>query len=929
MAITMLDKPLGDLRREIADLRQLNISHDYDINKLGTIITVSKNSLRETENYQQQLLQQLQQFEVSLADINQILRANMKQKAQLEQQQEQESGIEPLYIYIFIYLCEYHKFKDTDIELHAKLMALNAEALECRAAAVQLQQQAKMALIKAAEIEKRANDELAQQAREMKLKQQEIERDRAAELERRVRLEEERQRLNELQQQQKERLLATTKIQQQEQDEYANWKERDFMNNDQYPQCIFRLAPDTLSMPIDVIFLKVSETENLLDNQEELISTPLEVKFDSTAYQQQTILISIPYIIKRSTHRENIIKIRQSNGIWMPTDTKESIFDAYKEKRFVECKLNQSVSCAVVSRLKRDTILINKQSSGRFLSDADHRLTIQWPKNVCSTDFHINLRVLPVDLPTFTQFSKNFSNECQGLLAVGPIIELHYDDITLLKPIQFTLPILVQTKKKVKSTKPTTVESQASQQTTTNQPSQQEIILQQQQAIFKSLLGEDLSNERLVLLYSSHNENIWHIDKNVNLIDSKSHDIITTNMQYLHSRMIIARYDKQFISTKQLQTTINLLEQSLNQRTVSLILRRRLSNPNEICFVCCSNQRINTIDNDLEQENFIDNEQQSKELTLQEGQLLQLRFRGNVLPIEYNQQSYPFAFNTYFPFYFQTNVYEIDKYSQHLSPFYYGFVQIFTKGKISKPITKDLEKKKQQLDIVKQDWYETDICIAELVIRLPKPREGIRVPTPKTSTTFTSEGILTPILFHEISASLYDDEWRRLARRLGMTRIRIEAIEHEYQDEAPYYMLLTWFKRAPRSVDKDLLLIHGLMNINRWDIAQELQSMKEAKSQEQITSSKDDQLRILSVPFNRICQHDECVRMWKLIARELTLTNEDIQRIEEQYSSKQEQCLRSLEQWALNNSQADIKSLSRIIRSLGFKSLSRELDNMA
>ncbi|CAF0813702.1 unnamed protein product [Rotaria sordida] len=162
-----------------------------------------------------------------------------------------------------------------------------------------------------------------------------------------------------------------------------------------------------------------------------------------------------------------------------------------------------------------------------------------------------------------------------------------------------------------------------------------------------------------------------------------------------------------------------------------------------------------------------------------------------------------------------------------------------------------------------------------------------------------------------------------------MTRIRIEAIEHEYQDEAPYYMLLTWFKRAPRPVDKDLLLIHGLMNINRWDIVQELQSMKEAKSQEQITSSKDDQLRILSVSFNRICQHDECVRMWKKIARELTLTNEDIQRIEEQYSSKQEQCLRSLEQWALNNSQADIKSLSRIIRSLGFKSLSRELDNMA
>ncbi|CAF4428955.1 unnamed protein product, partial [Adineta steineri] len=82
-----------------------------------------------------------------------------------------------------------------DIEIRAKLMALNAEALECRAVAVQLQQEARMVLSKAAEIEKLANDELDQQKLEMKEKQQEKERNRAAELERRVKLEEERQRL--------------------------------------------------------------------------------------------------------------------------------------------------------------------------------------------------------------------------------------------------------------------------------------------------------------------------------------------------------------------------------------------------------------------------------------------------------------------------------------------------------------------------------------------------------------------------------------------------------------------------------------------------------------------------------------------------------------------------------------------------------------
>ena len=187
MAITILDKPLNDLRREIGGLRQGNLSRDYDINKLGTIITISRNSLQETEAYQKQLLQQLQQFEISFADINQILRANIDQKAKLDQQQQ--SGIEEILFEIEMYF-KYHK--DNNVEIRAKLMELNAEALECRAAAVQLQQEAKMALAKTAELEKRANDELAQQALEMKLKQEEIERNRAKELEQRIRLEEER-----------------------------------------------------------------------------------------------------------------------------------------------------------------------------------------------------------------------------------------------------------------------------------------------------------------------------------------------------------------------------------------------------------------------------------------------------------------------------------------------------------------------------------------------------------------------------------------------------------------------------------------------------------------------------------------------------------------------------------------------------------------
>ncbi|CAF3282800.1 unnamed protein product [Rotaria sp. Silwood2] len=902
---TLLDKPLDDLCREITDLRQIKILRDYNMNKLCSIITVSRDSLKETEKFQQQILKQLQQFEISLADINDILRANSEQKIELEQQQQ--SG--------------------DDVDIRAKLMALNAEALECRAASVQLQLEARMVLSKATEIEKRANDELAQQALEMKIKQQEIERNRAEEYERRARLEEERQRLKELQQkqQEQERLLAMTKNHSHE-DEYAHWSVREFMNDNQYPPCIIRTSSNASSMPINVKYLTVPETENLLDSQEELISTPINIKFDLTTNDQKFIILAIPFIFKRSSHRENVIKIRQSNGVWISTETNESNFDLHKEKRFVECKLNESSICAVVSRLKHDTILIQKQLSGRYVSNADPRFTLHWPKDVSQNDFSIDICVQPVDLPTFAQFSQHFSHECQGLLAVGPIIELNFDEINLLKPIQFTLPILIQPKKKPippKTIPTTNDESNILPQPTISQPSQQEMIAQQQQLIFKSMLGEDLSNERLVLLYSGSNDNTWHIDTDIQLIDSKTHDIITTDIQYLHSRIIVARCDKQLMSLKQLPTTICLLEQTLNQRSATLFLRRRLTNPNEICLVCCSGQRADIVENEIQQENYSTENEQVKEIILEEGQILELRFRGNIIPKNNDQQSVQFAFNTYFPFYFETNVSEIDKYSQHLSSYFYGFIQIFSKQKFLRNAMKEIDKKKQQSDI------EIDICFAELLVTLPKPPTEIRPPIQKSLTTFTGEGVLTPTLFRDMSASLVGDEWRRLARRLGMTRIRIEAVERDYHEDAPYYMLLAWLKRVPRSSDKVLLLIHALTNINRWDLAQDLQSIKDDKRSEQGTFSKDEQLKLFRAPFIRICQRDECVRIWKQLARELMLTNEVIQHIEQQYPSKHERCLRSLEHWALNQTRADIPCLARIIRTLGFKPLAREIENMA
>ena len=146
-----------------------------------------------------------------------------------------------------------------------------------------------------------------------------------------------------------------------------------------------------------------------------------------------------------------------------------------QDKRFVQCPLYEPAVCAVVSRLKRERLAIDKHVSGRFSSSADARFTMQWPKQLAQTNFTLDVRLQPVDLPLFTQFCRDFAYECQGLLAVGPIIELQFEETSLLKPLQFTFPMLVPPKKAVQTVKSSTTDSNSS---------------QQQQSLFESILTE-------------------------------------------------------------------------------------------------------------------------------------------------------------------------------------------------------------------------------------------------------------------------------------------------------------------------------------------------------------------------------------------------------------------------------------------------------
>ena len=55
------------------------------------------------------------------------------------------------------------------------------------------------------------------------------------------------------------------------------------MRDERSPQCLVRLPPTlSVSTTFHVTFLNVVQTENLLDNQEELVSTPVQIDYEPT-----------------------------------------------------------------------------------------------------------------------------------------------------------------------------------------------------------------------------------------------------------------------------------------------------------------------------------------------------------------------------------------------------------------------------------------------------------------------------------------------------------------------------------------------------------------------------------------------------------------------------------------------------------------------
>ena len=160
-----------------------------------------------------------------------------------------------------------------------------------------------------------------------------------------------------------------------------------------------------------------------------------------------------------------------------------------------------------------------------------------------------------------------------------------------------------------------------------------------------------------------------------------------------------------------------LLQKSLKQCMVQIILRQRNDDPTKIVVQCVNLNKSERLQRKLSEDGYDDGPAPSPELNVREGQALKLCFRGNINDEE--GKKHKMVFNSHIRTKLDFSVKEVDKFAQKCIDCYRGFGQVYSRGLVAKQVRIEVEDSRAPAK-VQTVWEEEDILLCEMLISLPK-----------------------------------------------------------------------------------------------------------------------------------------------------------------------------------------------------------------
>ncbi|XP_052236647.1 uncharacterized protein LOC127848310 [Dreissena polymorpha] len=671
--------------------------------------------------------------------------------------------------------------------------------------------------------------------------------------------------------------------------------------------CIIRAIEGSLRKT-DVTCKCVDQSTGVLalGESEELVSNIIEIQQTDENLQlhfEESMSIAFPISLSRlPTGKETVIRKQGHDGVWRVLPASDTHFEDYKELKFVDCRSATFGVFAVIMRPKRDQLTFTRRGNKPTCS-FDSRLFFLNRRGTVKHNVNVELEVNPLDMNLVPDLRARAPRECEDLLTASSIITLRAPpDFVLQKPLTVTVP-LPQIQKR-----PTT--SLAKEMRTadlrplTARPSEP---TEGDETESVHVLCRDIKGG-------------WTILRDVNIISHTNKDVVNFDLMEFRERYILLRTkpDKRDAAVEKMAT---LVEQASLRRNVKIILRQRNTNILDVKVACAISNAAERTMKSLGEEGYTEGPTPSGDVSLREGQELFMRFRGN-LECATKSPRLSLIFNSNIRAVTRFLVTEKDAYAQKGLNCYRGFVQVFTKALVPRPLVEGAAKN------AVPEMVEAEILLTELLVELPKPE--VTPPQPlATAPIFIKEGPMTNGVLRMLAGQL-GNEWRELAAALSVPRMRIQAIlrQHVNLDTADtrYDMLVTWAKRVPRSIDKVQVLSEALEGCGRKDLAEEVRQKGQRYKQQRFICARVSHLK---QAFVKVAKANEVFGNWKVFAKKLGVRVDDIERIEARGGSGQEMCYSSLEAWQTTAGEdATITTLANHLRSDHQEKLSRDVESI-
>ncbi|XP_067675669.1 uncharacterized protein [Haliotis asinina] len=693
--------------------------------------------------------------------------------------------------------------------------------------------------------------------------------------------------------------------------------------------CIIRAIQGSMSRD-DVEVKRLDQISGVLSlyENEELISNIVHVQPNDKEKSftfEEPISLAIPHCAPRSgLGREPVIKMLQSNGRWTDLSTNDVHFEDIKELRFVEARLKRFGTFAVIYKIKKDTMTFTKKG-GKVTSSVDSRVTFTAKQMCFKQNASFTLEVQSVDISLVSDLRKK-RPECSLFLASSPIIKLGSLLKKFQKPLTVTLPVPPNPSRLKRPG--TSVNREETTNKTDIRPA-----TAKPGVLFTKKEEETPADGLHLVQYLS--DGTWVKVTDVTLVQAKNKDIVTFDINKLYERFSIIRTKLEATNT-QVEQMVTILNEAIPQRTIQLFLRQHSENLNEIIISCSNVSRVERSLRKLEDEGFEEGPPLSKEISVKEGQIFNLKFRGNLKP-ETDDFKHQFVFNSHIPCRVDFAVETVDTFAQKGFDSYRGFAQLFTEGLVPQTLppaddnnNRESKRGNTQKPQPRVVMVIGEVLISELLMTIPKPEPEPPKRLLTAPLSNASEGPVDHELLFHLAREL-GDEWKRLAQYLNVRRMRIQAIlrQNVNNDNTSkvYDMLTTWSKRLPRAVDRVEILYHALMSVGRGDLAAELRDRKIEFKRQRSFSARDSYLR---KAFVKIARDQSLIVNWKHFARRLGVSESDMVDIERSRPTSQDRCYSILQLWReQNGDNATLTTLSHKLRVCRYRQLARDIESIS